>query len=54
MLEKQKTAAEIRREYLREWRKKNPEKMKEYNRAYWDRKAAGKAGESNGEQNCKP
>lgn len=26
-------------EYMREWRKKNPEKQEEYRRAYWQRKA---------------
>ncbi len=32
-------AAEKRRDYLREWRRKNPQKVKEYNEAYWRRKA---------------
>ena len=26
--------------YAREWRKKNPEKCREYQRRYWERKAA--------------
>lgn len=30
----------MRRKYLREWRKKNPEKVRQYNREYWQRKAA--------------
>jgi len=41
-LNKQKTedlAKEIRRKYMREWRKKNPEKVREYNRKHWERKA---------------
>lgn len=41
-LSKQKTedlAKEIRRKYMREWRKKNPEKVREYNRKHWERKA---------------
>lgn len=25
--------------YYRKWRKKNPEKQKEYNRRYWEKKA---------------
>jgi len=32
-------AREIQREYLREWRKKNPDKVKEYNQRYWRRRA---------------
>lgn len=27
------------RAYLREWRANNPEKVRQYNRAYWERKA---------------
>lgn len=32
-------AVEMRREYLREWRAANKDKVKEYNRSYWERKA---------------
>jgi hypothetical protein len=32
-------AAQLRREYQREWRRRNREKVKEYNRSYWSRKA---------------
>lgn len=32
-------ASNSRREYLRAWRKKNPEKVKEYNISYWKRRA---------------
>lgn len=32
-------ARELQREYLKEWRKKNKEKVKAYNQAYWERKA---------------
>ncbi len=32
-------AREKQREYLREWRKKNPDKVKEYNKRYWRKKA---------------
>ena len=32
-------AREKQREYLREWRKKNPDKVKEYNQRYWRRRA---------------
>ena len=33
-------AREAQRAYLREWRRKNPDKVKEQNRRYWERKAA--------------
>ena len=33
------SAGELRRKYLKEWRKQHPEKVKEYNRRYWERKA---------------
>lgn len=36
-------AREARREYLREWRKRNPDKVRENNRRYWERRAAKKA-----------
>lgn len=32
-------ALEIRRAYYREWRKKNPDKVREKNRKYWEKKA---------------
>ena len=38
-------AVEMRRAYLREWRKKNPEKVRKYCREYWERKAAKAAKE---------
>lgn len=31
-------AREERNAYMREWRKKNKEKVKKYNAAYWERK----------------
>ncbi len=37
--ELEKLAVEARREYLREWRKKNKEKVAEYQKRYWARKA---------------
>lgn len=33
-------AAALRRRYQNEWRKKNKAKVKEYNRRYWEKKAA--------------
>lgn len=32
-------ALEMRREYLRNWRAANKDKVREYNRTYWERKA---------------
>ena len=32
-------ARELQREYLRLWRKRNPDKIKEYNERYWRKKA---------------
>ena len=30
---------EERRKYSREWRKKHPDKVSEYNKRYWEKKA---------------
>lgn len=35
-------AKEERREYFRQWRANNPEKVRESNRRYWERRAAKK------------
>lgn len=35
----QELAREKQREYLREWRKRNPDKVREYNKRYWKKKA---------------
>jgi hypothetical protein len=34
-----KAAAEARREYFREWRRKNSHKVKQYNENYWRKRA---------------
>ena len=39
MKEISEKAKEAQREYLREWRRKNPDKVREQNRRYWERKA---------------
>ena len=39
MKEISEKAKEAQRAYLREWRRKNPEKVRENNRRYWERKA---------------
>ena len=33
------TALELRREYLRNWRAANKDKVKQYNATYWEKKA---------------
>ena len=38
-------AVKLRREYQREWRKKNKDKVAEYNRNYWMKKAKELEGE---------
>lgn len=43
-------ALEARREYQRQWCKKNPDKVRERNRTYWERKAARMAAEAQDEQ----
>ncbi|WGX77360.1 hypothetical protein QJS64_05035 [Paraclostridium bifermentans] len=37
-------AREERNAYLREWRKKNKDKIKKYNKRYWERKASKEKG----------
>ena len=32
-------ASELKREYQRQWRAKNKERVKEYNRKHWEKKA---------------
>lgn len=36
---KEDAARELQRQYLREWRAKNKDKVRRYNEAYWERKA---------------
>lgn len=38
-------ARTARAEYFREWRRKNPDKVRENNRKYWQRRAARLAAE---------
>lgn len=33
-------AAELRREYHKQWRAKNKDKVREYNRRFWEKQAA--------------
>ncbi|ANU54644.1 phosphatase [Acutalibacter muris] len=41
----QELAREAQREYQRQWRRKNPDKVREMNRRYWEKKAWEKAKE---------
>lgn len=38
-------AREARREYMKQWRARNPDKTKEYARRFWDKKARETASE---------
>lgn len=48
MTEKQirKAIAEERNAYMREWRKKNPDKVREANKRYWQKKVERKRQEA--------
>lgn len=49
MSEKVSDAAKMaKREYSRQWRLKNPDKVRENNRRYWEKKAAQKKEQDNG------
>lgn len=53
MNEKVSDAARMaQREYARQWRRKNPEKVRESNRRYWERKAQ-QMQKSGGDNNAK-
>lgn len=43
-------AREARRLYKKEWRKNNPDKVREYNKRYWEKKAAQSAEGGTGER----
>ena len=40
-------AAELRRQYVREYRARNKDRVRKWNAAYWERKAAQKAAKPN-------
>ena len=48
-----KEARAARAKYMREWRKKNPEKQREYNARAWERKAQQIAAEREAADNGK-
>ena len=37
-----KEARQARNEYIREWRRKNKDKVKKYQKDYWERQASNK------------
>lgn len=39
----EKNAREARNEYIRKWRKANPDKVREANRRYWERRGEREA-----------
>ena len=43
-------ASELQRQYLREWRARNPEKVKGYAVSYWERKARAERSQKNEER----
>lgn len=44
-------AKAAQREYKRQWREKNREKIQAYNTQYWEKKAASKGVKEEGEKN---
>lgn len=44
-------AAQARKEYWKAWRKANADKVRQYNKNYWERKAAAKAAEGAANEN---
>lgn len=48
MLDMERRAKELQREYLRGWRKKNKDKMQQYRKNYWLRKAQAAEDNQNG------
>lgn len=49
MTEVSKEAREVRAKYLREWRKRHPEKQKEYTRRYLEKKVREASEQKGGE-----
>ncbi len=46
--DKENAARKAQREYMREWRKRNPDKVREANRLYWQRRAERLSKETEG------
>lgn len=47
---REERAREERREYFRQWRSKNKDKVRENNRRYWEKRAAMKAQVETGQE----
>ena len=45
------TAAEVRKAYFKEWRKKNPDKCRKYRANYWEKRALQIASETEQSEN---
>lgn len=43
---------DLRNKYNREWRAKNKDKVKQYNKSYWERRAEREATENKKERNA--
>ena len=50
--ELEEAAAQARRDYVNQWRKNNPEKVKKYNADYWRRKAEKNRKEAEANENA--
>lgn len=50
--QKENTAKELQRQYLKEWRSKNRDRVKIYNERYWQKKARRKEEAENVEENA--
>lgn len=46
------TAAEARKDYLKAWRKRNKDKVRQYNENYWQRRAEKMQKGEDGEKNA--
>ena len=42
LMDLSKEARQARNEYMREWRRKNKDKVKKYQKDYWERQASNK------------
>lgn len=50
--QRENTAKELQRQYLKEWRSKNRDRVKIYNERYWQKKARRKEEAENVEENA--
>lgn len=50
LIDEKNRARELQRRYLKDWRKKNKDKVRQYNEAYWLRKAQKEGGAENAKE----